>query len=118
MDAVAQARKNMGRTLDARIELKNRTELLKDFAKACLDGGKQGIKGISLFLDEDRFCVSHRGDVIGTWRQAGTSLVFENALGELEICSTLAEAIDRTAYEIADHLPPTPMAYAETGLRL
>src|SRR5947209_6238966 len=57
--------------------------LVRELGSMCLAAPGHGLKGVTVFMDEDRLRICYRGDEIGNWRQADTLLVFENALGEL-----------------------------------
>lgn len=83
-----------------------RTDLLEELRDVLLADGGVGIRGVTVFTDGGRVCVSFRGDDLLNWRQAGALLVMENGLGELTVADTIARALDVTAREVADFLPP------------
>ena len=84
----------------------NRTDLLEELRDVMLADGGVGIRGVTVFMDGGRVCVSFRGDDVLNWRQAGALLVMENGLGELVVADGVALALDMTAREVADFLPP------------
>jgi hypothetical protein len=82
--------------------------LLETLSDMCLAEGGAGVQGITVFVDDGRLWVSHRGDPILNWRQAGDVLVIENAVGELAVAHDIERALTLTASEIVEHLPTSP----------
>lgn len=117
-DVIARLRSSSVSGLEIRVPRRAKTDLIRELAGACKVGSGTVLKGFALFWDDERFCLSHRGDVIGNWRQSGRYLVFENALGELQVVDDVARALELTALEILDHLPPAPLADTDRLLRV